>query len=459
MGKTLDIFKYEFNKKKFIEGKGAYLKINGVSKDEPDFIKDCQEICLMIAPYSAQEDPTFILGEKRPQPLIGACLFANNTLYCSSRSGKRIGNHAEYTIIQEAQSDNVSLSDSVLFTSLEPCTKHSRHPWTTSCAEYIVEVGIPEVYFGCLDANPVITGIGIKRLLDHCEVHSFDLVNVNRSKEINKKFFDFFDSRVDEKILKDVADYVKPKCDEFAVKLYLDKNNKKDREISYDEWFCFFADMIENHSITKGEITKYDVTPDFALAFYKDPSIVVPNYFIDVYDQRSMTNNNVEKTTAKVDFKPKSLISAIANTKEPNGNIYRIIAEKKLKALADYNFKELSSFVFVNSEAGREMIINALVHADYANGRAGIEIKISDDNLVICNPIADKNVVTDLQNKNQYSLPHNPRLMRFLNKAGLVESKHYGVDMLLKQNENQVIGFSGFTRQNVSYLETTIPLK
>lgn len=455
MGKVLTKFKEELSK--ISERDGVYIKLENVDNTDKDFIRDCQMICLEIAPYSAQEKPSEILGVMVPQPVIGACLYANRTLYCSSRSGKRIGDHAEFTIIEEAKNDNVDFSKSIIFTSLEPCTKHSRSPWSTSCSDYISQVGIPEVYFGCLDANPAITGIGIKKLLEDCIVHSFDNDLVIKSIKLNESFFKHFDSSIDSKILKDVVYCIKHHLDEFAVKLYLRKRIDK-KPLSYDEWITFFIEMINNHSIIPGKINKYDVTSDFAIAFYNEPSIVVSNYSINIYNSNNINGVGLDRSSSKYDFTSGSLISVLANIGDKKRNIYSLLQHETLKAKnSNLDYQDLIKLVFTNNEAGRELLINAFVHANYANGKAGIDLIIEDNKLIIYNPIVSEDIYKDLENrKTKYSLPHNPRLMQYLFNAGLVEARHLGMDMLSETNINP---YSFTSRSGIPMLVTTIMLE
>lgn len=463
MGITLSKFQDELNKHDFKIGKGAFLILENIDPDDKDFVIDCQKICLKLAPYSLQEDPSFILNEKIPQPVIGACLYVNNKLYCSSRSGKKIGDHAEFTVIEEARKTVDNFDDSIIFTSLEPCTEYARHKWTTSCSEYIIGVGIPEVYIGCLDANPAVTGLGVEKLINRCKVHFFDKELVFNSKELNKQFFNYCRSDVDGKVMKDVVSCLIQKLDEYAVSLYLDKRNKKGKKLSKDEWLKFFQEMIDNHSIIPGKINKYDVTPDFALAFYKKPSVVVPNFKISIYDKR--VHNNVQNNnsnfiqTRSIDFESTSLISMIANTSNVKQNIYLTLGETILHAKnVPSELYDLLKMLFKNLEFGREMIINALVHSDYSKGRGGIDFEIEKGKLIIFNPIIDKTVGNDLENGVVYSLPQNPRLMQFLNQAGLVEMKHYGMDSIDKNSDFKTI-YKPINRSNMSYLKTSIDTK
>lgn len=441
-------------------GEGYFVKLSNVSIDDACSIRDCQLICLDVAKYSAQEKPDLILGEKIPQPIIGAVLYIENKLYVSSRSGLRIGDHAEFTIIQEASRESTDFSGAIIFTSLEPCTKHSRSKWTTSCSEYIIEKGIKKVYFGCLDANPAITGLGIQRLMDNCVVCSFDDDLILRAKELNKEFFSRFASKVSAKIMKDVIESIKPLLDETAVRIYLHK--KDNEEISSDEWFVFFEKAIISHAIEPGLISKYDVNKEFALAFYSDPRIALPGYDISIYDQRIVAKGtSTSRASNKIEFLPKSIISLLAHTtsKREKTNIYQTLQQaisSNKGNIKDFSILLKTIFGDHNKEAGRELLINAFVHADYSQNK-GIIIEINQDSVCVFNPICDGNILETLNKRKPYSIPHNPMLMNYLLGAGLVEKKHHGINMLIEsEGGTKKDIYSKEELNGVIYLKTII---
>lgn len=460
MGIIYDEYLKSVNKDNPKIGEGYFTVLPNVSDSDINFVRDCQLICLDVAKYSAQEKPDFILGEKIPQPIIGAALYIGNKLYISSRSGLRIGDHAEFTIIQEASHEFKDLSAAVIFTSLEPCTKHSRSKWTTSCSEYIIEKGIKKVYFGCLDANPAITGLGIQRLMDNCAVCSFEDDLILKAKQLNKDFFSRFTSKVSTKIMKDVIESVKPLLDETAVRIYMHKRDGD--EITFDEWFVFFEKAIISHAIEPGLISKYDVNKEFALAFYSDPRIVLPGYDISIYDQRMATKgNSTNRSSNKIEFLPKSIISLLAHTtlKREKTNVYQTLQQtisSNKGNIKDFSILLKTIFGNHNKEAGRELLINAFVHADYTQNK-GIIIEINKDNICIFNPICDGNILETLNERKPYSIPHNPMLMNYLLDAGLVEKKHHGINMLVEsEGESKKEIYFKEELNGVTYLKTII---
>lgn len=268
--------------------KGLYLTLNEVDEKDKDFIDDCQKIALDIATHSAQEQPTMVLSDPLPQPVVGAALYCEGKLYCASRSGEKIGDHAEYTVL-ETMTKGIDYKRSILFTTLEPCTKFSRKPWTESCAELIANKGVPEIYFGCLDANPNITGLGIRRLLEENNVivHSFLPENAKRALNLNMKFFECFKNGVPWKIVRDIEQSFHSLLDHRAMGIYL---GIAENEPSRDQWVSFYRDMALRGNVIDDKITGFRATPEFALAFFKDPSIAVPGF-------EAVIRNNMKGTT------------------------------------------------------------------------------------------------------------------------------------------------------------------
>lgn len=413
---------------------------------ENGYADDCEKIATDISDYSGQESPSVILEHQIPQPVIGAVLlFPTGKVYCSSRSGLKIGDHAEYTVITEAKAKGEDLSHSVLFTSLEPCTKYSRHDWTESCSELVINSRIPEVYFGCLDANPSITGIGLKAMMEQgVIVHSFIPEQARISRDKNKEFFNSFETAIDWKIMRDSIFAIKPLVDEVAVSTYLFPEQEGMQTITQDDWFAFFEEMILRHAIVKGNVLKYDSTPEFALAFYKRPQLVVHGFDVSIYDNtKPIIGKGPKRQSSKVkDFAPTCLLRMLSQRKGFNGdssNVYGAM-QNILSTFKDNDlFSMFGETVFPKFVGWRELIVNAFVHADYSQN-VGIVIKIANDSLTIINPITDLSIIELLNKGTMLSYPTNPMLMDFLNHAKLVEKEGQGTSDLV---EDGLVGTEG----------------
>ena len=69
--------------------------------------------------------------------------------------------HAEIVAMREARAAGVSLADTTLYSTLEPCAFHGRTP---ACARAVVDAGVRRVVVGILDPNPRVDGVGLAML-------------------------------------------------------------------------------------------------------------------------------------------------------------------------------------------------------------------------------------------------------------------------------------------------------
>lgn len=98
-------------------------------------------------------------------PKVGAALrLANGQIVTSHKGELRVGDHAEYTLLEGKLPDE-DLHGSTIYTTLEPCTHRSEKK--TPCANRIIDRGVSAVVVGMIDPDPVISGAGVRRLRDH----------------------------------------------------------------------------------------------------------------------------------------------------------------------------------------------------------------------------------------------------------------------------------------------------
>ncbi|KKL15624.1 hypothetical protein LCGC14_2503730, partial [marine sediment metagenome] len=87
--------------------------------------------------------------EGRISPKVGAVLIKDNKIEETAYRGEiEEGDHAEYTLL-EKKLKSKDFSDTILITTLEPCTRRSSNK--TSCAERIIQAGIKQVWIGIND--------------------------------------------------------------------------------------------------------------------------------------------------------------------------------------------------------------------------------------------------------------------------------------------------------------------
>ena len=101
------------------------------------------------------------VGHTRPNPPVGAVVVADGRIIGEGWHKCAGGDHAEVAAIKDAMSSagsgrrTSSLEDSVLYVTLEPCSRPGR---VGACTDAIVAAGIRSVFYACPDPNPVNRG-------------------------------------------------------------------------------------------------------------------------------------------------------------------------------------------------------------------------------------------------------------------------------------------------------------
>jgi pyrimidine deaminase RibD-like protein len=143
-------------------------------KVEEKFMRDAIE----ISKKSVSED-------NRLHPVVGAIIVKNGECISSAYRGEIKGGHAEYIALKKVE--NESLENSVVYTTLEPCTSRN-HP-KIPCAERLVKKGVKHVVIGMLDPNPVISGKGLRFLRKSgIKISLFSDSYMTAVEELNKDF-------------------------------------------------------------------------------------------------------------------------------------------------------------------------------------------------------------------------------------------------------------------------------
>jgi len=126
------------------------------------------------------------LGTTYPNPMVGAVVVHNNRIIGEGWHHKAGQPHAEVHAINSVTQKEL-LKEATIYVSLEPCSHFGKTP---PCSDLIIASGIKKVIIGSVDPFAVVSGRGIKKLLDAgCEV----IVGVLEEdcKELNKRFFTF----------------------------------------------------------------------------------------------------------------------------------------------------------------------------------------------------------------------------------------------------------------------------
>jgi hypothetical protein len=138
---------------------------------------------------SIEEASKSIPEDGKINPKVGAVLCDSNgeILLTAYRGEKGNGTHCEYSLLEKIEEKNISCANTVLFVTLEPCTK--RNEPKKPCAKRIVEAKIPIVYIGAIDPNPDFRSYGETYLRDHSIiVERYPNKYVEIIRTMNKEF-------------------------------------------------------------------------------------------------------------------------------------------------------------------------------------------------------------------------------------------------------------------------------
>lgn len=123
-------------------------------------------------------------GKVAPNPMVGCVIVCNNIIIGEGWHGQYGGPHAEVNAIRNVNDQNL-LREATLYVNLEPCSHQGKTP---PCADLLIEKDLPYVVVGCLDANPLVKGRGIQKLI----LNGTDVkvgVMEAESKFLNRRFF------------------------------------------------------------------------------------------------------------------------------------------------------------------------------------------------------------------------------------------------------------------------------
>jgi len=126
-------------------------------------------------------------GSVSPNPMVGCVIVYENRIIGEGWHRKYGGPHAEVRAVEDAEEkgNEDMLDKSTAYVTLEPCSHYGKTP---PCAELLIRKKIKKVVICNDDPNPLVSGSGIKRMLEAgIEVESGMLAD--KGKELNKRFF------------------------------------------------------------------------------------------------------------------------------------------------------------------------------------------------------------------------------------------------------------------------------
>jgi diaminohydroxyphosphoribosylaminopyrimidine deaminase/5-amino-6-(5-phosphoribosylamino)uracil reductase len=118
-------------------------------------------------------------GLTSPNPTVGAVLVREDRVVGRGFHTWKGARHAEIVALEEARD---SARGSTLYVTLEPCSHHGR---TGPCTEALIEAGVSKVVAAMQDPNPLVSGVGLRRLrsagieVEMAAQHSADAEQIN----------------------------------------------------------------------------------------------------------------------------------------------------------------------------------------------------------------------------------------------------------------------------------------
>jgi ATP-dependent DNA helicase RecG len=361
-------------------------------------------------------------NKKDPSPHVGAVLIKpDGTIDKSYRGELREGDHAEYTLLDKKNREE-NLTGSILFATLEPCGKKARSKKKTSCSERIVNARISEVWFGIEDPNPNVDREGLEHMLDNgIKVLQFDRDLHKKIEEYNKKFLAWAIYKKEE-AKKDKPKPVK-KINLIAENTNLDSLSKEaltkflidsGSEYTYNSPE-FIDELLQMNLIEQAEDGEYIPTGNAILLFGKKPRLK--------FEQASVK--------AKVDYGNGDIgtdsfdDALILIPDQVEAWVKKVIPESFDRS----KFKG-EKVPFFPPSVVREAIVNAIIHRDYENDMAKVQLEITPEKIAIKSPGKPVPPITleALQNFTATSLSRNKKLTLVFNQMHLMEETGVGMD-------------------------------
>ncbi|MFB3776408.1 MAG: bifunctional diaminohydroxyphosphoribosylaminopyrimidine deaminase/5-amino-6-(5-phosphoribosylamino)uracil reductase RibD [Bryobacteraceae bacterium] len=124
-------------------------------------------------------------GRTSPNPAVGAVLVREGRIVgrgCHTWAGVK---HAEVLALEEA---GENARGATLYVTLEPCSHHGR---TGPCTEAIISAGVSKVVAAMADPNPLVSGVGLRRLREAGVAVEVDSRHTREASSINEEFLHF----------------------------------------------------------------------------------------------------------------------------------------------------------------------------------------------------------------------------------------------------------------------------
>jgi len=357
-------------------------------------------------------------------PLVGAVLWAaKGVTQTASRGELRLGDHAEYTLLERKNRDQ-KFDGGILFATLEPCAPGARKHPKLGCAERIVNARIKEVYVGIEDPDPTVDRKGIKYLEDSgITVHMFDRDLQDEISTANKEFIAQALERAAEhekapeevklSSLEDASETAAlGDLSTEALEMYRDAA-KIGSPVGSAQ---FNAELMRQRLLTSkdGQVVP---TRQGVLLFGREPRTAIPQAGLLGTIHYPDGTHEVKNFEGPMVLIPKEVEQWLRN---------------KLPNVFDRNQMQRQEQPALPFDMVREAVVNALVHRDYDVAGAKIQLEVSPDTIIVKSPGGPVSPITlkQLQDFNAPVLSRNPEVNYVLARLGLAEERGFGLRTL-----------------------------
>lgn len=130
------------------------------------------------------------LGSVAPNPMVGCVIECDGIIIGEGYHQKYGEAHAEVNAINAVENKDL-LKNSTLYVNLEPCSHFGKTP---PCSDLIIEHIIPRVVIGNVDTNSLVSGKGIKKLVEAGIDVKIGVLE-EECKKLNKRFFTYHEKK------------------------------------------------------------------------------------------------------------------------------------------------------------------------------------------------------------------------------------------------------------------------
>ena len=360
-------------------------------------------------------------NDTKISPLVGAVLVKpDGEVVTAYRSELREGDHAEFTVIERKCRDQ-NLEGSTLYATLEPCAPGARHYPKLSCSERIVNARIKKVYVGIEDPDPTVARKGIVYLQTQgVEVEMFKKEYQEVIEEANAAFLRQAEARaravhegpkeiILSSIEKGVETVTFDALDEGMLRDYMQQIGVKE---DIRSGFAIQT-MVEAGILALNDKGVAYPTGIGILLFGKNPQLTYPNAKVCATLLLKNGEEYIKDITGPLLKQPEQVEEWLKVVL--GGKIDR--SHAKHETTYDYPLEVL-----------RELMNNAILHRDYAIQEAAIQLRVTEDSIVIMSPGGPVSPIRleQLQNFSAPTLSRNPKIISVFNLYDISEQRGFG---------------------------------